>query len=307
MKVNKASFPALIIAHCRAYHAMHDDPKIFDDFLANRLLTEEERTYFDGTLYKPMKVLKYLNSGKTVPSIIQLFLPRRTKQAFKAIAPEDLNKISDLTSGVDCYMHATGGPALTISRSRYTEDSLIKAANEGVKQYVILGAGLDTFAFRYPELMEKLRVFEVDQPVTQDHKRQRVTELGWEIPKQLYFIPVDFTRQSLDKELKNSPYNPKALSFFSWLGVTYYLPREAVFNTLRSVASIAPKGSTIIFDYLDADAYDPSKVAPRGQWMLYSLVGSKAKSGFDPVTLSRDLAPLGLSLKENLSPSEIEK
>lgn len=97
------------------------------------------------------------------------------------------------------------------------------------------------------------------------------------------------------------------MSFFSWLGVTYYLPRETVMNTLRTVAGIAPKGSTIIFDYLDTDAYDPAKVAPRGQWLLYSLVGSKAKSGFDPATLSHDLAPLGLRLKENLSPSDIEK
>ena len=307
MKVNRATFSASIIAHCRAYHAVHDDPKIFDDFLADRLLTEEERAYFDNSLYRSVKVLKYLGSGKLVPSLIKSFLPRRFKHASKAIAPEELKQISDLRSGLDCYMHATGGLALTVSRSRYTEDRLVKAASEGVKQYVILGAGLDTFAFRHPGLLEKLRVFEVDRPATQAFKRQRLAELDWEIPKQLYFVPVDFTGQSLDEELKNSPYDPKALSFFSWLGVTYYLPRESVLNTLRIAAGIAPKGSTIIFDYLDADAYDRAKVAPRGQWLLYSLVGSKAKSGFDPSTLSRDLAPLGLSLKENLSPSDIEK
>ncbi|MEQ8174612.1 MAG: SAM-dependent methyltransferase [Syntrophomonadaceae bacterium] len=307
MKVNKATFSASIIAHCRAYHALHDDPKIFDDFLAAHMLTEEECAYFDNSLYRSVKVLKYLGSGKVVPSLIKLFLPRRFKHASKAIGTEELNQISDLRSGLDCYMRATGGLALTVSRSRYTEDRLVKAASEGVKQYVILGAGLDTFAFRHPELMEKLRVFEVDRPATQAFKRQRLAELDWEIPKQLYFVPVDFIDQRLDGELNNSPYDPKALSFFSWLGVTYYLPRESVLNTLRTVASLAPQGSTIIFDYLDADAYDRTKVASRGQWLLYSLVGSKAKSGFDPATLSRDLAPLGLSLKENLSPSDVEK
>ncbi len=307
MKVNKASFSALIIAHCRAYHAAHDDPKIFDDFLAGRLLTEEERIYFNGSLYRSIKVIKYLSSQKAVPSIIKFFIPRRVKHAFKIIEPEELNKISGTTSGVDCYMRATGGLALSVSRSRYTEDSLVEAVGEGVKQYVILGAGMDTFAFRHPELMEMLQVFEVDRPVTQDFKRQRLTELGWEIPRQLYFVPVDFTRQRLDKELKNSPYDPKALSFFNWLGVTYYLPRETVLDTLRTVAGIAPKGSTIIFDYLDTDVYDPAKVAPRGQWLLFSLVGAKGKCAFDPSTLSRDLTALGLRLKENLSPSDIEK
>ncbi len=307
MKVNKETFSASIIAHCRAYHAVHDEPKIFDDFLAGRLLTEEERTYFDSSLYRSVKVLKYLGSGKAVPSFIKLFLPRRFKHASKAVAPEELNEISDLTSGVACYMHATGGLALTISRSRYTEDSLVKAVGEGVKQYVLLGAGLDTFAFRHPELMEKLRVFEVDRPATQAFKRQRLAELDWKIPGQLYFVPVDFTAQKLDEELLNSPYDPKSMSFFSWLGVTYYLPRETVFNTLRTVAGIAPKGSTIIFDYLDNDVYDRVKVAPRGQWLLFSLVGAKGKCGFDPATLSNDLASLGLRLKENLSPTEIEK
>lgn len=307
MKVNKATFSASIIAHCRAYHALHDETKIFDDFLADRLLTEEERAYLDNSLYRSVKVLKYLNSGKAVPSIMKVFLPRRFKHASKAITPEELDGISDLRSGVNCYMHATGGLALTVSRSRYAEDRLVKAVGEGIKQYVILGAGLDTFAFRRPELLEKLRVFEVDRPATQAFKRQRLTELGWEIPEQLYFIPVDFTRQNLDKELKNSPYDPKVLSLFSWLGVTYYLPYETVLDTLRTVAGIAPKGSMIIFDYLDTDAYDSAKVAPRGQWLLYSLVGAKAKSGFDPAMLSRDLAALGLNLKENLSPSEIDK
>ncbi|MEN6392091.1 MAG: class I SAM-dependent methyltransferase [Syntrophomonas sp.] len=307
MKVNKATFSASIIAHCRAYHALHDEAKIFDDFLAERLLTEEERAYFDNSLYRSIKALKFFGTGKMIPSIIKLFLPRHVKHAFKVIAPEDLHQISDLASGVDCYMHATGGLALTVSRSRYAEDSLVKAVGEGVKQHVILGAGLDTFAFRHPELMEKLRVFEVDQPAAQDFKRQRFAELGLEFPGQLYFVPLDFTRQSLDQGLKNSPFDPKTLSFFNWLGVTYYLPRETVLDTLRTVARIAPKGSTIIFDYLDADVYNRAKVAPRGQWLLFSLVGAKGKCAFDPSKLSGELAALGLSLKENLSPSDIEK
>lgn len=308
MMKNKASYSASIITYCRAYHAIHDDIKIFDDFLAGQLLTEEELANFEGMIYKSNKFLYYLGTHKAVPSIIKLFLPRHVKRIYEAIAPQDLNLISTPTSSVDWYMHAHGALALSVSRSRYTEDSLLKAVGEGVKQYVILGAGMDTFAFRRPELMEKLQVFEVDHPATQAFKRQRLTELGWETPKQLYFVPVDFTRQRLDEELKNSLYDSKAPSFFNWLGVTYYLPRETVFNTLRTVAGIAPKGSTIIFDYLDADVFDHAKVAPRGQWLLWSHKwGEKMQSGFDPSALSHDLAALGLRLKENLTPSDIEK
>ncbi len=308
MKKNKTSYSASIVTYCRAYHAAHDNPKIFDDFLAGHLLTEEERTNFEGMIYKSNKALYYIGSRKVVPSIIKLFLPRRIKRTFEAIAPKDLNLISNPTSAVDWYMHAHGAPALAVSRARYTEDSLMEAASQGVKQYVILGAGMDTFVFRRPELVEKLQVFEVDHPATQAFKRQRLNELGWVIPKQLHFVPIDFTRQRFDEKLKNSPYDSKSLSFFSWLGVTYYLPRETVFDTLRTVATIAPKGSTIIFDYLDTDAFDPAKVAPRGQWFLWShAAGEKMQSGFDPSTFSKDLAAFGLRLKENLSPSDIGK
>jgi methyltransferase (TIGR00027 family) len=308
MGKNKSSYSASIITYCRAYHAMHDEPKIFDDFLAGHLLTDEQRTKFDAMIYKSNKALYYIGSRKTFSSIIKLLLPRRFKRTFEAIAPKDLNLISSPTSAVDWYMHAHGALALAVSRARYTEDNLVEAVGKGVRQYVILGAGMDTFAFRCPALMDKLQVFEVDHPATQTVKRQRITELSWEIPQTLHFVPVDFTHQRLDEELKNSWYDPKILGFFNWLGVTYYLPRETILATLRKVAAIAPKGSTVIFDYLDTDAFDPAKVAPRGQWFLWShKTGETMKSGFDPSTLSHELAALGLRLEENLSPSDIEK
>ncbi|MGE5390835.1 MAG: class I SAM-dependent methyltransferase [Deltaproteobacteria bacterium] len=303
---NKESFPALIIAWCRAYHAEHDCPKIFDDYLAGSLLTEEERANFEKMIFRTMKVTYCIGSGKTVFSILRFLYPQHLRRTFEAMAPRDWDQVSSPASAVHCYMHATGGLALAVSRARYTEDCLLEAVGEGVGQYVILGAGMDTFAFRCPELLEKLQVYEVDHPVTQAVKRQRLTDLGWNIPQELHFVPVDLTRQRLDEALKNSPYDSKSLGFFNWLGVTYYLPRKTVFDTLQTVAAIAPKGSTIIFDYLDPDAYDHAKVAPRGQWLLLSLVGAKARSGFDPSTLSQDLAMLGLRLKDNLSPSDIE-
>lgn len=156
-------------------------------------------------------------------------------------------------------------------------------------------------------MVEQLQVFEVDHPATQAYKRNRLAELGWEIPAQLRFIPVDFTRESLAEALKRSSYDPQSLTFFSWLGVTYYLTRDEVFATLRDIADIAPAGSTVIFDYLDTDAFIPRKAAPRIQAMMYSVqqVGEPMKAGFDPFMLAEELAPLGLRLHEDLSPMDI--
>jgi O-methyltransferase involved in polyketide biosynthesis len=103
-------------------------------------------------------------------------------------------------------------------------------------------------------------------------------------------------------------YDPTQLSFFNWLGVSFYLTREVVFDTLRSVASTAARGSTIVFDYLDADAFIPEKVSKRiqqMQWMANQL-GEPMKAGFDPLALSADLDHLGLRLEENLDPATIE-
>lgn len=304
---NKTSFSASIITHCRAYHAEHDDPRIFNDYLAGSLLTEEERANFDRMTYKSIKVLYFICSRQTVPAIIRFFLPRYYTRTFAAIAPRDPKLISNQAATVDWYMHAHGALALSISRSRYTEDRLLEALGKGVTQYVILGAGMDTFAFRHLELMNKLRVFEVDLSATQAIKRQRLKELGWEIPEELHFVPVDLTSQRLDEALINASYDPKVPSFFNWLGVTYYLPIETVYDTLRTIAGIAPQGSTVIFDYLDTDVFDPAKAAPRGQWLLWSSAGEKIKSGFDPATLNNDLADLGLRLIENLGPENIEE
>lgn len=168
---------------------------------------------------------------------------------------------------------------------------------------------MDTFAFRRPEMLGQLQVFEVDHPATQAFKRSRIAEIGWEQPAQLHFVPVDFTQENLSAALARSSYDPKTLSFFSWLGVTYYLPREAVFSTLRTFADAAPAGSTVIFDYMDSDAFIPGRVAKRMQMAMEKVRkwGEPLITGFDPSMLAADLARLGLRLHEDLSPTDIEE
>ncbi len=137
-----------------------------------------------------------------------------------------------------------------LCRSRYTEDLLYEAISRGVRQYVILGAGLDSFAYQNTDLSDRLRVFEVDHPAGQEWKRKRIKEAGISIPKNVSFVPIDFELQSLEEGLAQGGYTPNDPTFFSWLGVTYYLTVDAVFNTLQYVATSAAPDSEIVFDYM---------------------------------------------------------
>ncbi len=283
MQQTQAGITALVTAYARAYHATHDSPIIFDDSLADYLYTPEEHAQFDRNLAESVGMLS-------------------------AIAPDIVASNPDQATALAAVIQLIHGP-VTLSRSRYTEDCLEQAVRQGVGQYVILGAGFDTFAFRRPDLLEHLQVFEVDHPVTQAMKRQRIAMPGWEIPQQLHFVPIDFNTEKLADVLRHSPYNPQVLTLFSWLGVTYYLERDVVLKTLKTIASITPKGSTVVFDYMDADTFSPEKAAKRIQLLQAGArrVGEPMKTGFDPLTLADDLHRLGLTLEENLSPADIEK
>lgn len=284
MNENQVSHTALLMAYVRGYHAMHGVPKIFDDYLAYSFLKKEERALFDQQLTPPV-------------------------QFIESVDPASAASCHDQASRLAWSMRSNPSTSLTISRSRYTENALEEAVKHGVQQNVILGAGMDTFAFRHPDMLEQLRMFELDHPATQAFKRHRLAELGWEPPANLHFIPVDFSKESLSATLTRSHYDLQTLSFFSWLGVTYYLHRDVVFDMLRSIADISPAGSTIIFDYLDTDAFVPEKAALRVQGMLKVArqLGTPMETGFDPSTLAADLANLGLRLQENLSPSDIQE
>jgi len=135
-------------------------------------------------------------------------------------------------------------------RNRYAEDELVRSVAQGMTQYVILGAGLDSFAYRRRDLLQVLDVYEVDHPASQAWKRQRVEELGIKIPERLHYVPVDFERETLTNGLSAAGVNLRAATFFSWLGVTQYLTLAAVLNTLREVARLAAPGSEIVFQFI---------------------------------------------------------
>jgi methyltransferase (TIGR00027 family) len=135
------------------------------------------------------------------------------------------------------------------ARSRFSEETLAACVARGVRQIVVLGAGLDTFALRNPYANLGVRVFEVDYPATQQWKRERIGEAGLAIPASLTFAPIDFERQSLGEGLAAAGFDANAPAFFQWLGVVPYLSREAIFTTLDFIAHIA--GSAVVFDYTE--------------------------------------------------------
>ena len=197
--------------------------------------------------------------------------------------------------------------ATTVVRNRFVEDKLDRGVRRGVGQYVILGAGLDTFAYRSPYPEGILHVFEVDHPMTQAWKRDRLEEAGITPPSDLTFAPVDFETQTLMEGLRDAGYDPDKSTFFSMLGVTPYLTIEAVMATLRSIA-MAPEGSEIVFDYLIRPSLLNSDQRSffEGFAQKVASAGEPWQTFFDPEVLKRDLRAMGYGYVEDNGPEEID-
>jgi methyltransferase (TIGR00027 family) len=190
--------------------------------------------------------------------------------------------------------------AYMAARSRYAEDALAAAVARGVRQYVLLGAGLDTFAYRNP--YPDVRVFEVDYPATQALKRTRLEQGGVAIPPSLTFVPMDFLEQTLADGLRSAGFRTDVPTFFAWLGVTMYLSREAIFTTLR-LARQLPKGSGIVFDYMIPRSHMTLFQRVVFTWYAYRLAagGESFASEFDPASLVQDVAALGFTRVEDVN------
>ncbi|MEU1799814.1 class I SAM-dependent methyltransferase [Streptomyces sp. NPDC019937] len=151
----------------------------------------------------------------------------------------------------DMDPHTTSGfRAAMVARARFIEDLITEQAGRGVAQYVILGAGLDTFAQRKPEIASRLRIFEVDQPGPQSWKRRRLAELGYGIPEWLHLVPFDFEAgASWPERLAAAGFDPGQPAVIVSTGVSMYLTRDATTATLRRIAGLAP-GSTLALTFL---------------------------------------------------------
>ncbi len=144
-----------------------------------------------------------------------------------------------------------------VARARFVEDTLLEKFNQGIRQYIILGAGLDTFALRAPKSLSSLQIFEVDKPETQEWKRQRLLDLGLSVPENLRLVPVDFEAGDSwwDKLIENG-FDATKPAFIASTGVSLYLTKEATAATLSQVAALAPGSTLAMTFYLPMDLID---------------------------------------------------
>jgi methyltransferase (TIGR00027 family) len=195
--------------------------------------------------------------------------------------------------------------AFVAARSRFAEDELARSFARGVRQYVVLGAGLDTFAYRNP--YPALRVFEVDFPATQAWKREMLRAAGIAVPQNLTFCPVDFEKETIDRGLRLAEFRTGEPAFFSWLGVTPYLNRQTTLQTLRTISSMSAQNS-VVFDY----AVPRSSLDAAHQVGFDDLASKVAAAGepfqgfFTPDELAQELNTMGFRSVADLGAEDID-
>lgn len=201
---------------------------------------------------------------------------------------------------------ARGLRAAVVARSRFVEDELSRCAASGVRQYVVLGAGLDTFAYRSANIGAGLQVFELDHPGTQRWKQQLLAEADICMPPSVTFAPMDFERDGLRETLALAGFRADLPACVSWMGVTAYLTIGAVMNTLRTLAGLAA-GSHVYFDY----RVPATALGPVDRAVDEFLASQAAKAGepwlstFDPDELARQTLALGFATAANVAPDEL--
>jgi methyltransferase (TIGR00027 family) len=278
MKDNQSSMTALISSFGRAYHFEHDTPTIFADRVARQLMTDDEYEQIAG----------YMAGG------IDFF------------APEKKGEFTDKGEALKWIIQTQISPT-PLARAKYCEDMLRNAISIGAEQYVILGAGMDTFAYRNYDIISKIKVFELDHPNTQKFKKLKVEQAGFTISDNLKYVPIDFKEDNLAHELDRAGFNRNKRTFFSWLGVTYYLTKEQILNTLQAISAVSAKGSSIVFDYADEKLFISDVKRVQNMIAMAKASGEPMQSCFSYEELERLLERADFLLYEHLTAENIEE
>jgi len=273
--MEQKSMTALVSAFARGYHSENNDTKIFDDFLAAKILTEQEKQQLSFNMEKGIK----------------FFNP-----TFEGTNEEALRWI------IDNYLSPT-----TLGRSAWAEKELCKAVNSKARQYLIIAAGYDTFAYRQLSWAKEISIFELDHPLMSEDKQKRIKKTFNETPDNLNFIHIDFTSDSLYEKLNLcSAYDKNKVSFCSLLGISYYLSKNDFVTLLQSISSSVETGSTIVFDYYDEYTNtDTAGERLKKQIMLANATKEEIFAGYSPKEINQLLFNCGFSVAENLTPEEI--
>jgi methyltransferase (TIGR00027 family) len=194
-----------------------------------------------------------------------------------------------------------------IARTRCMDDVVRAEVSSGVGQFVLLGAGYDSRAYRMPELKD-VRTFEVDHPITSALKRKRLEAIFGEVPRHVEYVQVDFNRDDLGERLAAAGYDDTKRALFLLSGVAPYLPEDAVRETLRWVARQAP-GTSIVFDYLWSEAFeDPARFYGLPELLRrVAQMGEELRSGLPRGRTREYLAEIGLELESDVSAEDAER
>ena len=263
----RESVTAKICAFVRAWHSNRARQKIYDDYLAYDFMGKEE---YDS-------IYDLISSGF---------------DGIYRFSKEDTEQI------INEYF-----ASIPLSRIHFNEVRLRKfAAEYGDIQYVICGAGSDTFSFRNDN--ENITVFEIDHPDTQRYKLERIDELGWNIPKNIHFVPVDFERERMCDKLISAGFDPSKKTFFSILGVSYYLTLDVFTDTLRQMMELSSLGSAVVFDYPIKSGDFPRRVQKLAE--ITESLGEVMRGGFDYNEVSRALYSLGFQIDTYMPPEKVQ-
>lgn len=261
---------ALVSAFARAYHTEKYTVPIFSDPIAGMLLGED-----------------YQQIAQTMAQGIRFFAPD-----FQGSEEEALRLIVDRQLS----------PA-PLGRAAFAERSLKTAVALGTEQYLLFGAGYDTFALRQPEWAQKLQIFELDLPESVADKQQRIQKAGLSIPENTFYLPVDLSQEEWQKILlEHKSFSPEKRSFCSLLGLVYYLPQEAFENLLDRLQDLLPEGSALVLDYpmKQGEGQQSEK-----QKALAQGAGEPMKAVYEQEEMEQLLSRRRFGLYEHLTPKEM--
>ncbi len=275
--MGQKSMTALVSAFSRAYHAENNEIKIFNDSVARAILTDGE----------------YHLISESMASGIGFFHP-----SFVGDAQQALRWI------VDNYLSPT-----PLARAAFAESSLGTAARIGASQYLIFAAGYDTFAYRQPDWAKPLTIFEIDHPATAADKMARLQRATAEIPENARYVNADFTSEGWQTSLlQEKTFSSKRISFCSLLGLSYYLTAEQFKDMIAATGDFLPKGSSLVFDYPDQDAYtNRAGKRARKQAQLAGGTGEAMLASYSYKEMERLLSDSGFLIYEHLAPDEMTK
>ena len=259
------SMTALVSAFARAWHTEHNESPVFHDPLARAMLSDRE----------------YADIARNMTQGAAFFAPEGTGDPLRRV--------------VDQHLAPT-----PLGRAAFAEQSLQRAVALGAGQYLILGAGYDTFAYRQPPWASGLEIFELDRPEAMEDKQRRLRDRAIPLPDNLHFLPADLTVPHWPQALDQCPaFHPERRSFCSLLGLLYYLPADALPRLLTALADRLPQGSALVFDY-------PVSLEGK-QAQLAQGAGETMQAAYSYGEMEQLLSRHGFLIYEHLEPEEITR